>query len=127
MEVLVEDLLVLARLDEGVQGQRGPVELVRLCSDVVEDATPLTSEWPTTLVASSPLEVEGDDGQLHRAVANLLTNVREHTEPGTATTLAVRAEGDQAIIEVRKRTRGRRTGPRREPRRRTLPRRMRIP
>jgi len=101
MEALVEDLLILARLDEGVRGQRTPVELVRLCSFIVEDATEIAPEWATKLVASNPLEVEGDDGQLRCAVANLLANVREHTEHGTAATLAVRAEGDQAIIEVR--------------------------
>jgi two-component system OmpR family sensor kinase len=100
MESLVEDLLVLARLDEGIRGAYQPVELVRLCASCIREAERIGPEWPTTLVAESPLEVLGDEGQLGRCVANLLANVRKHTEAGTQTVISVIADGPDAVIEV---------------------------
>lgn len=100
MESLVEDLLALARLDEGVVGARQPVELVRLCAASIDEARTLAPEWPTTLVASRPLEVLGDEHQLHRVLANLLANVRQHTRAGTSTTVTVQSLGNEAVIGV---------------------------
>ncbi len=100
MESLVEDLLALARLDEGIVGARRPVELVRLCAASIDEARTLAPEWPTTLMASRPLEVLGDEHQLHRVVGNLLANVRQHTRAGTSTTVTVQSLGNEAIVGV---------------------------
>jgi len=100
MESLVTDLLVLARLDEGVRTVHHRVELVRLCARASESARHVDSGWPIELRASAPVEVDGDEGQLARVVANLLANVREHTARGTRTAVIVFEDAGAAVIEV---------------------------
>ncbi len=100
MKVLVEDLVLLAHLDEGRPLSRQPVELVALCADAVHAAQAVGPGWPLELVAEAPLEVLGDPARLRQVVDNLLANVRAHTPPGTRATVKVRAEGDRAVLEV---------------------------
>jgi two-component system OmpR family sensor kinase len=97
---LVEDLLLLARLDEGIPLSTGPVELVSLAADAVRTAATVGPEWPVTLVATNPVEITGDGARLRQVVDNFLANVRAHTPPGTPATVTVRTEGDMAVIEV---------------------------
>ena len=101
MDRLVNDLLILARLDEGVPMERTPVELVALASEAVRTATAVGPEWPVRFWASQPVEVMGDKDRLRQVVDNLLANVRAHTPPGTTATVRVEQVGDQAEIEVR--------------------------
>jgi len=100
METLVGDLLVLARLDEGMKGEHHRVELVRLCAESIESARHVAKDWPILLHASVPVEVDGDEGQLARVVENLLANVREHTASGTTTTVTVSESEGCAVVEV---------------------------
>jgi two-component system, OmpR family, sensor kinase len=97
---LVEDLLLLARLDEGVPLAREPVELVAVTSDAVRTAEAVGPSWPVRLVAETPVEVTADGSRMRQVLDNLLANVRAHTPPGTPTTVTVRTESDQAVIEV---------------------------
>lgn len=97
---LVEDLLLLARLDEGRPLRREPVELVSLVARAVESARAMGPEWPIRLAASRPLEVEGDSTRLRQVVDNLLANVRAHTPRGTSTTVTIREEAMEALVEV---------------------------
>ncbi len=101
MDRLVNDLLTLARLDEGVPMEMGSVELVSLASDAVRTATAVGPEWPVQFWAARPLEVTGDKDRLRQVLDNLLANVRAHTPPGTTATVRVDQIGDQAQIEVR--------------------------
>ena len=101
MDRLVNDLLTLARLDEGVPMQLAPVELVSLVSDAVRTATAVGPDWPVQFWAATPLEVTGDKDRLRQVVDNLLANVRAHTPSGTATTVRLDQVGDDARIEVR--------------------------
>ncbi|MFZ0251339.1 MAG: HAMP domain-containing sensor histidine kinase [Acidimicrobiales bacterium] len=101
MDRLVSDLLELARLDEGVPMETGPVELVSLASDAVRTATAVGPEWPVQFSATRPVEVAGDKDRLRQVLDNLLANVRAHTPPGTTATVHVDQIGDQAKIEVR--------------------------
>ena len=101
MDRLVNDLLILARLDEGVPVERTPVELVALASEAVRTATAVGPEWPVRFWASQPVEVMGDKDRLRQVVDNLLGNVRAHTPPGTTARVRVEQVGDQAEIEVR--------------------------
>jgi len=102
MGELVEDLLLLARLDEGRPLRKEPVELVSLVAEAVDAARTLGPEWPVRLVASRPIEIEGDSTRLRQVVDNLLSNVRAHTPPGTTTTVNVREDDEthEAVVEV---------------------------
>jgi two-component system OmpR family sensor kinase len=99
MRRLVDDLMLLANLDEGRPLARRPVELVSLSADAVHAAETI-GEWPVRLVASEPVEVIGDETRLRQVIDNLLANVRAHTPVGTPATLAVRREGDEVRLEV---------------------------
>ena len=101
MDRLVNDLLTLTRLDEGVPMEMAPVELVSLASEAVRTATAVGPEWPVQFWAARPVEVNGDKDRLRQVLDNLLANVRAHTPPGTSATVHVDQVGDQAQIEVR--------------------------
>ncbi len=98
MAALVNDLLLLARLDSGRPLERGDVDVSRLLAEAVNDARVLgvTHVWRLTL-APEPLHVEGDRDRLHQVFANLLTNAIRHTPEGTTVTVsavAVPRRGD---------------------------------
>jgi two-component system OmpR family sensor kinase len=100
MERLVADLLTLARLDEGQPIEHVPVELVTLCAEAVQTARTVAPDWPLTLTATQPVEVEGDPHRLRQVLDNLLANVRSHTPPGTAAEVVVEWAADQAVVSV---------------------------
>jgi two-component system, OmpR family, sensor kinase len=101
MDRLVNDLLTLARLDEGLPMELAPVELVSVVSEAVRTATAVGPEWPLRFWASQPVEVVGDKDRLRQVMDNLLANVRAHTPAGTSATVRVADEDGQAEIEVR--------------------------
>ncbi len=94
MTALVEDLLLLARLDAGRPLASAPVDLTRLLLEAVEDARVVAPEhrWALQLGAE-PVEVIGDEQRLHQVVTNLLTNAAKYTPPGTQVTVGVRPDG----------------------------------
>jgi two-component system OmpR family sensor kinase len=87
MTALVQDLLLLARLDEGRPLEAEDVDLTRLVLDAVSDARIAGPEqnWQLEL-PSEPVTVIGDSDRLHQVLANLLSNARTHTPPGTTVT-----------------------------------------
>jgi two-component system OmpR family sensor kinase len=97
---LVEDLLLLARLDDGLALHLEPVELVRLAAEAVEASLAVGPAWPVTLVAAAPVEVRGDSARLRQVLDNLLTNVRTHTPPGTPARVEIRASDGMAELVV---------------------------
>lgn len=103
MTSLVEDLLLLARLDEGRELDRDPVDLSLLLIDALSDAHAAGPDhtWRIQL-PEEPVEVVGDAPRLHQVVMNLLANARVHTPEGTVVTaaLAVDREAGQAIVTV---------------------------
>jgi two-component system, OmpR family, sensor kinase len=102
MTSLVEDLLLLARLDEGRDTQRAPVDLAPLLVDAVSDAHAAGGEHEWHLdVPDAPVVVSGDATRLHQVVTNLLANARIHTPAGTRVTVTLgRGEADTAVITV---------------------------
>ena len=83
MSVLVDDLLLLARLDEGRPLEREPVELADVVGEAVDAARAVEPDRPIT-VSLEPATVTGDRDRLRQIVDNLLANVRAHTAPDTA-------------------------------------------
>lgn len=100
MSRLVDDLLLLARLDEGLPLERRPLELVSLAGEAVETARTVGPSWPIALKAARPLEVLGDRSALKQVLDNLLANVRAHTPPGTTVRITIRDSGNVATVEV---------------------------
>jgi two-component system OmpR family sensor kinase len=97
---LVEDLLLLARLDEGRPLAREPIELVSLCAEAIRTASAVGPQWPVSLHAGTPVETVGDGARIRQVVDNLLANVRTHTPAGTSATVRVFTDGADAVIEV---------------------------
>jgi two-component system OmpR family sensor kinase len=94
MTALVEDLLLLARLDSGRPLERQPVDLSRLLLEAVDDARVVDAErsWRLSL-PDEPITVTGDEARLHQVVSNLLANARTHTPPGSTVTVTASREG----------------------------------
>jgi two-component system OmpR family sensor kinase len=101
MTTLVEDLLLLARLDAGRPLAHDPVDLTALVVDAVSDAHAAGPRhyWQLDL-PDEPVIVIGDQQRLHQVLANLLANARTHTPEGTTVTVAVNASPDVAMIRV---------------------------
>jgi len=101
MEVLVEDLLLLARLDEVRPIERVPVDLAVLAADACSDAVAVAPDHPVTLDAPEPVVVQGDEAHLRQAIANLVTNAAKHTPPGTPIDVVAQAVDGSARVVVR--------------------------
>ena len=102
MTSLVEDLLLLARLDEGQELVYGTVDLTRVAIDAVGDVTPTGPDHEWVLeVGDDPVLIAGDTGRLHQVAANLLANARTHTPAGTTVTVSVLRDGSDAVLRVR--------------------------
>jgi two-component system OmpR family sensor kinase len=101
MSVLVEDLLLLARLDGGRDLTVEEVDLAALVVDTVSDAHVAGPDhrWRVDLPDTAVL-VPGDGARLHQVLANLLANARTHTPEGTTATVGLRTEGDWAVLQV---------------------------
>ena len=93
MSVLVDDLLLLARLDAGRPLEREPVDLSRLAIDVTSDARVARREhhWRLDL-PSDPVLVRGDEHRLHQVLANLMSNAGKHTPAGSTVSVALRVD-----------------------------------
>jgi two-component system OmpR family sensor kinase len=101
MTRLVEDLLLLARLDEGQELVYGTVDLAQLALEGLSDARPTAADHHWNIeVPDEPVTIVGDAGRMHQVVANLLANARTHTPAGTTITLSVAREGDDAVLRV---------------------------
>ncbi len=100
MQALIEDLLLLTRLDEGRPLEQQPVELVGLAGEAVEAGQTIAGDWPLSIEADQPVEVTGDRMALREVLDNLLANVRTHTPPGTHATVRVLSRDGEAVLEV---------------------------
>jgi two-component system, OmpR family, sensor kinase len=90
MTVLVDDLLLLARLDAGRPLEREPVDLSRLAIETTSDARVARGDhrWRLEL-PDEPVLAEGDEHRLHQVLANMLSNAGKHTPPGSTVSVAL--------------------------------------
>jgi two-component system OmpR family sensor kinase len=101
MGVLIDELLLLARLDQGLPLERETVDLARLVADSVEAARAIDPKRKTDLkIEDETVMVSGADVRLRQVIDNLLANVRLHTPPKTAIYVRVSSENRLAVIEV---------------------------
>lgn len=101
MSSLVEDMLLLARLDAGRELERHDVDLTRLVVEAVDDARVVDPERQWSFdVPDEPITVLGDEQRLHQAVTNVLTNASRHTPPRTLVTVRMSVEADTVAIDI---------------------------
>jgi two-component system OmpR family sensor kinase len=101
MGVLVDDLLLLARLDQGRPLERAPVDLTRLAADAVDDARTVAPERSIAFSPNGEVFVRGDEVRLRQVMANLLQNAVRHTPADTPVYVQVTSDENDAVIEVR--------------------------
>ena len=100
MSVLVEDLLLLARLDQGRPLECGPVDLVAVAGDALADLSAIAPDRPVTFEHPDTLVISGDEARLRQVAGNLVANARIHTPEGTGVHVRVRSQDGQAVLEV---------------------------
>jgi two-component system, OmpR family, sensor kinase len=100
MSELVNDLLLLARLDRERPFEREEVDLGEVVDDAVHAAKVSAPERVISFVDLGPVQVEGDAGRLRQVADNLLANAVRHTPPGTPVEVQLRSVDGSALLEV---------------------------
>ncbi|MEG9249405.1 HAMP domain-containing sensor histidine kinase [Arthrobacter sp. Soc17.1.1.1] len=101
MSSLVEDLLLLARLDEGQRGEASDVDLTELVVETTSDARVAASGYSWSLdLPDEPVEVHAVEAEIRQVLINLLSNAHRHTPPGTAVATALAVGGGTVGITV---------------------------
>jgi two-component system OmpR family sensor kinase len=100
MGLLVDDLLLLARLDQGRPLRRDVVDLSRVAADAVADARAVEPGRPIVDGLAPGIDVLGDEDRLRQVIGNLLANVRVHTAAGSPVEVGLRRDGPAAELRV---------------------------
>ncbi len=98
MAGLVDDLLLLARLDQGRPLGHDPVDLVQLASDAIQDAGVVDPSRSIRLISTGPCEVTGDEQRLRQVLGNLINNAMAYAPPGTAIEVAIQV--NQGAVDI---------------------------
>lgn len=106
MTGLVDDLLVLARLDQGRPLEQEPIDLKAIATDAVSDARVVAPSRQISLTANGPVIVTGDDTRLRQVLGNLVRNAIVHTPPQTPIEVAVGTDDGVGRMSVADHGRG---------------------
>lgn len=96
---LVDDLLQLARLDQGRPLEQRPVDLAQLAADAALDGRAAAPGRAVEVDAGEPVVVAGDEARLRQVLANLVGNALVHA-PGATVRIRATCEGDRGVLEV---------------------------
>lgn len=100
MGSLVEDLLLLARMDEARPVSLEPVDLTHVLEECIASASAAGPDHPITADIEPDIFVLGDNKRIHQAIANLLANARTHTPLGTKITVRAKSGKDDTRVSV---------------------------
>ena len=100
MGLLVDDLLLLARLDQGRPLRREPVDLSRIVGDAVADERALEPGRPVVGAVDEGVTISGDEDRLRQVIGNLIANVRVHTPPASPLEVFLRRDSAEAELRV---------------------------
>ena len=101
MSSLVEDLLLLARLDQARGMRSDAVDIVKVVGDATASAQASGPNRPITLIApNTEVFMLGDEVRIHQVIANLLANARSHTPDGTPISVMITSTDDEVSISV---------------------------
>lgn len=100
MTGLVDDMLVLARLDQGRPLEQAPVDLAAIAQDALADARAVAPQRQISLSSNGPVIVNGDDRRLRQVLGNLVRNALVHTPQNTSIEIAVSTEDSVGRISV---------------------------
>ncbi|HKV86611.1 MAG TPA: HAMP domain-containing sensor histidine kinase [Candidatus Dormibacteraeota bacterium] len=100
MSTLVDDMLLIARLDQGRPLETKPVDLQSIARDAAADARAVAPQREINLVAPTPVVVTGDDTRLRQVLGNLVRNALVHTPPTTPIEIAVSTDDGLARMSV---------------------------
>lgn len=100
MARLVDDLLLLARMDQQRALEMRPLDIVSLASEAAADFEAVTSDHPLTWEPGDEIIIKGDRIRIRQIIDNLLNNARTHTPSGTPIRMAVRREGSNVELVV---------------------------
>lgn len=100
MSRLVDDMLSLAKFDEGRPLERRDVDLARIVTDAAADARAVQPDRRVTVDAPAPAVANGDEDRLRQVVANIVGNALVHTPPGTPIDLAARVTDSSVVVTV---------------------------
>jgi two-component system OmpR family sensor kinase len=100
MGTLVEDLLLLARLDQGRPLRQDPVDFSALVEDAAKDMRALEPDRPITTDLAPGLTITGDEDRLRQLVGNLMANVRVHTPPNSSVEVALATADESVVLKV---------------------------
>jgi two-component system OmpR family sensor kinase len=94
-------LALLARLDAAQSLNRGPVDVVALAGEVVDDARVVSADRAITLRGVAQAVIDGDGPRVQQVVRNLVGNAVQHTRPGTPVTVTVSSQDKAVAVAVR--------------------------
>jgi two-component system, OmpR family, sensor kinase len=100
MSTLVDDMLLIARLDQGRPLEMKPVDLQDIARDAVDDARAVAPQREISLNAADPAVVSGDDVRLRQVLGNLVRNALVHTPSGSPIEISVSSEDSVARLSV---------------------------
>lgn len=100
MAVLTQDLLLLARLDQGRPLRHDRVDLTRIVSEAAADFRAMEPDRSTTVEVADGVTVLGDEDRLRQVIGNLLANVRVHTAPTVPIEVGLAVDGATAVMRV---------------------------